>query len=69
MTVLGTRALIMRRTVHLLTAGDAPAWRARHDLMLRQRVLGNYRRELAGVNLDELAAAGRAVRPTTSRAR
>jgi hypothetical protein len=29
--------------------------------MLRQRVLGTYRRELAGVDLDELAAAGRAL--------
>ncbi|EOY52450.1 hypothetical protein SLI_7751 [Streptomyces lividans 1326] len=29
--------------------------------MLRGRVLGTYRRELAGVDLDELAAAGRAV--------
>lgn len=55
------RTHLMRRTVHLLTAEDALAWRARHDAMLRQRVLGNYRRELAGVDLDELAAAGRAV--------
>jgi hypothetical protein len=29
--------------------------------MLRQRVLGTYRRELAGVDLGELATAGRAV--------
>jgi hypothetical protein len=55
------RTHLMRRTVHLLTAEDALAWRARHDTMLRQRVLGNYRRELGGVDLDELAAAGRAV--------
>ncbi|MFI6263548.1 winged helix DNA-binding domain-containing protein [Micromonospora sp. NPDC051006] len=55
------RTHLMRRTVHLLTAGDALAWRARHDTMLRQRVLGAYRDELAGVDLDELAAAGRAV--------
>ncbi|MFE0022546.1 winged helix DNA-binding domain-containing protein [Amycolatopsis sp. NPDC059021] len=55
------RTHLMRRTVHLLTAGDALAWRARHDAMLRQRVLGTYRRELDGVNLGELAAAGRAV--------
>lgn len=51
----------MRRTIHLVTADDAPAWRARHDSMLRGRVLGTYRRELDGVDLDELAAAGRAV--------
>ena len=51
----------MRRTVHLVTAADALAWRARHDAMLRQKVFGVYRRELAGIDLDELAAAGRAV--------
>ncbi|GLY81262.1 winged helix DNA-binding domain-containing protein [Actinoallomurus iriomotensis] len=55
------RTHLMRRTVHLVTAEDALAWRARHDAMLRQRVLGNHRRELDGVDLDELAAAGRAV--------
>jgi hypothetical protein len=55
------RTHLMRRTVHLVTAADALAWRARHDAMLRQRVLGNYRRELDGVDLAELAAAGRAV--------
>ncbi|NUP00136.1 MAG: winged helix DNA-binding domain-containing protein, partial [Nonomuraea sp.] len=55
------RTHLMRRTVHLLTADDALAWRARHDGMLRQRVLGVYRRELDGVDLDELAAAGREV--------
>jgi len=51
----------MRRTVHLVTADDAPAWRARHDAMLRQRMLGVYRRSLDGVDLEELAAAGAAV--------
>ena len=55
------RTHLMRRTVHLLTAEDVLAWRARFDGMLRQRVLGTYRRELEGVDLDELAAAGRAV--------
>ncbi len=47
----------MRRTVHLVTADDVLAWQARHDAMLRGRVLGTYRRELEGVDLDELAAA------------
>ncbi|GAA2133789.1 winged helix DNA-binding domain-containing protein [Actinomadura napierensis] len=55
------RTHLMRRTVHLVTAEDALSWRARHDPMLRQRALGVYRRELDGVDLDELAAAGRAV--------
>ncbi|MFH9011980.1 winged helix DNA-binding domain-containing protein [Streptomyces sp. NPDC017943] len=55
------RTHLMRRTVHLVTADDALAWRARHDAMLRQRVLGVYRRELDGVDLGELAAAGEKV--------
>lgn len=55
------RTPLMRRTVHLVTAADALAWRARHDAMLRQRVLGVYRRELDGVDLHELAEAGRAL--------
>ncbi|WP_063885163.1 winged helix DNA-binding domain-containing protein [Streptomyces sp. NRRL F-7442] len=55
------RTHLMRRTVHLVTAEDVLAWRSRHDAMLRGRVLGTYRRELAGTDLDELAAAGRAV--------
>ncbi|MEV0728371.1 winged helix DNA-binding domain-containing protein [Polymorphospora sp. NPDC050346] len=55
------RVHLMRRTVHLVTDEDALAWRARHAAMLRQQVLGVYRRELDGVDLDELAAAGRAV--------
>ncbi|MGW7081278.1 winged helix DNA-binding domain-containing protein [Streptomyces sp. NPDC054866] len=55
------RTHLMRRTVHLVTADDALAWRARHDTMLRQRVLGVYRGELDGTDLDELAAAGREV--------
>nr|WP_223187794.1 winged helix DNA-binding domain-containing protein [Streptomyces sp. CBMA29] len=55
------RTHLMRRTVHLVTAEDALAWRARHDPMLRQRVLGTYRDELAGIDLADLAAAGRAV--------
>jgi len=53
------RTTLMRRTIHLVTAEDALGWRARHDAMLRQRMLGAYRRELEGIDLDELAAAGR----------
>lgn len=55
------RTHLMRRTVHLVTADDVLAWRARHEPMLRQRVLGVYRADLDGVDLDELAAAGRAL--------
>ncbi|WP_055554546.1 winged helix DNA-binding domain-containing protein [Streptomyces sp. NBRC 110028] len=55
------RTHLMRRTVHLLTADDVLAWRARHDPMLRQRAMAAYRREMDGVDLDELAGAARAV--------
>ncbi|CCH30210.1 winged helix DNA-binding domain-containing protein [Actinosynnema sp. NPDC047251] len=55
------RTHLMRRTVHLVTARDAVEWRARHELMLRQRVLGVYRHEFDGVDLEELAAAARVV--------
>ncbi|MEV6201295.1 winged helix DNA-binding domain-containing protein [Streptomyces sp. NPDC051771] len=55
------RVPLMRRTIHLVTADDALAWRARHDAMLRQRVLTTYRAELADVDPDELAAAAHAV--------
>jgi Winged helix DNA-binding domain len=55
------RTHLMRRTVHLVTAADALAWRSRHDAMLRQRLLGVYRAELSGIDLDEVAAAGREV--------
>ncbi|GAA4543773.1 winged helix DNA-binding domain-containing protein [Pseudonocardia xishanensis] len=51
------RTVLMRRTVHLLTAADALAWRTRHEAMLRQRLLGVYRPELGGLDLDEVAVA------------
>lgn len=51
------RTHLMRRTVHLVTAEDALAWRSRHGAMLLQRVLGVYRRDLDGVDLAELTAA------------
>jgi hypothetical protein len=55
------RTHLMRRTVHLMAADDALAWRTRHDRMLRQRVLATYRTELDGLDLAELTAAGRAL--------
>ncbi|MFB4423386.1 winged helix DNA-binding domain-containing protein [Streptomyces sp. QL37] len=58
---LVVRTHLMRRTVHLVTGDDALAWRSRHDAMLLQRVMGTYRRELAGIDPGEVAAAGRAV--------
>jgi hypothetical protein len=55
------RTVLMRRTIHLVTAADALAWRTRHAALLRQRLLGVYRAELAGIDLDELAEAGHAL--------
>ncbi|MET7403406.1 winged helix DNA-binding domain-containing protein [Dactylosporangium sp. NPDC005572] len=55
------RLHLMRRTVHLVTAGDAWDWRPRHQALLRQRILGVYGRDLAGLDLDELAAQARAL--------
>ncbi|GAA0922780.1 winged helix DNA-binding domain-containing protein [Pseudonocardia zijingensis] len=52
------RTHLMRRTVHLLAADDALAWRSRHGAMLRQRVWGVYRRDLDGIDPAELGAAG-----------
>ncbi|MGW6504187.1 DNA glycosylase AlkZ-like family protein, partial [Nonomuraea angiospora] len=53
------RTILMRRTVHLLTAEDALAWRARHDAMLRQRMLGTYRREVGGGGSEKALGGGK----------
>ncbi|MBM2621043.1 AlkZ family DNA glycosylase [Actinoplanes sp. LDG1-06] len=52
------RTLLMRRTIHLVTAEDCLALRGLHQPMLEARVRAVYRRELEGVDLRELAAAG-----------
>lgn len=51
------RILMMRRTVHLLTARDALGLRTLHDPMLRQRMRGTLRPFMPDVDEDELAAA------------
>jgi len=56
---LVVRAHLMRCTVHLVASQDMLAWRARHDAMLRGRMLGIYRAELDGVDLAEFADAAR----------
>ena len=53
------RTLLMRRTLHLVTAGDALTWRPLHQPMLETRAMGTLRRSLPGVDLAQLAAAGR----------
>lgn len=53
------RTLMMRRTLHLLSAADCLGLRALHQPMLRQRALSVLRSRLTGVDDAELAAAGR----------
>ncbi len=52
------RTLMMRRTIHLHTSGDAIAMRPAYDAMLRQRMQGTLGPRLPGVDFDELAALG-----------
>lgn len=52
------RTLMMRRTVHLMTAEDCLALRALHQPMLEQRMRAVLRRRLAGVDEHELATLG-----------
>jgi Winged helix DNA-binding domain len=62
------RTLMMRRTVHLMTADDALALRALHQPMLEQRARAVLGPRLTGVDEAELATAGRpyfADRPST----
>lgn len=53
------RILMMRRTVHLVTARDALGLRTLHDPMLRQRMRGTLGRLMPGVDEDALAEACR----------
>lgn len=52
------RTLLMRRTLHLVTAEDCLALRALHQPMIVQRALAVYRKETADLDLAALAAAG-----------
>ncbi|MDQ7908200.1 winged helix DNA-binding domain-containing protein [Phytohabitans sp. ZYX-F-186] len=53
------RTLVMRRTLHVVTARDALTLRPVHQPMLRARMWATLRRALPGVDLAELAEAGR----------
>lgn len=53
------RTLLMRRTLHLVTARDCLALRPVHQAMLVSRTWSTFRRALSGVDLDELAKLGR----------
>ncbi|HYN95913.1 MAG TPA: winged helix DNA-binding domain-containing protein [Pilimelia sp.] len=62
------RTLLMRRTLHLVTARDCLELRTVHETMLVARMWATLRRRLPGVDLGELAEAGRplfAERPRT----
>ncbi|ANY05577.1 winged helix DNA-binding domain-containing protein [Pseudonocardia sp. HH130630-07] len=51
------RTLLMRRTVHLVTADDCLAHRALHQPMITQRTWGARKADLAGVTPETLAEA------------
>ncbi len=53
------RTLMMRRTLHLMSADDCVAMRPLFQAMLVQKVRSGLGRRLDGVDLDELASAGR----------
>ena len=53
------RTLLMRRTVHLVTADDCLAHRALHQSMITQRTWAARRAELDGVTPEALAGAVR----------
>jgi len=53
------RTLLMRRTLHVVTADDALALRPVHQRMLVARMWATLRRNLPGVDLDLLAEHGR----------
>jgi hypothetical protein len=58
-TRAAVRTVLMRRTLHLVTAVDALALRLSTRGMLEARMLSVLRDRLLGVDLAELAAAGR----------
>jgi winged helix DNA-binding protein len=53
------RVLLMRRTLHLVSARDCLCLRRLHDPMLVARMRGTLGRRLPGVDEEALAAAGR----------
>lgn len=53
------RMSLLRWTVHLVTAEDCMVLRPVVQDVLERRLLGQFRRQLAGLDLTEVAAAGR----------
>ncbi|MFC5467426.1 winged helix DNA-binding domain-containing protein [Cohnella suwonensis] len=63
-----TRIALMRSTIHLVSARDCLALRPLIQPVLERQFKGNYGQEVAGLDLSELASAGRALvdeRPRT----
>lgn len=52
------RAVLQRATLHLATARDARTWRPAVQPVLDRALMGNFRRDLDGLDLAEVAAAG-----------
>jgi len=57
---LAVRTLLMRRTLHVVSARDCLALRGLHDPMLVARMRGTLGRRLPGVDGEVLAKAARA---------
>jgi hypothetical protein len=53
------RVVLMRSTIHLVTADDCLALRPVMQSVLDRGLKGNFGRRLQGVDLDQVAAAGR----------
>ena len=54
------RIALMRSTIHLVTAADCLALRPLVQPVIERSMRGNFGRDLAGLDRDELVAAGRA---------
>jgi hypothetical protein len=55
------RSALMRSTLHLVSARDYPSWRGVLQPVLARSLHATYGRHLAGLDLDEVVAAGRAL--------
>ena len=61
------RLVLMRGTIHLVTARDCLALRPLMQPILERALKGNFSRQLAGMSIRAIAAAGRALLETEPR--